>query len=135
MLMNENTDIKSQLDKVLDEYKQKTKFYETELKQFRTDLESTKNDLDQSLDQNQSLAQLRVKLEMENEQVKELATNQKLRIDELSEELEKLSVQHHNTLNDSQLELKVKLEKLNKELRAQWTETLRYFHFIKDFFE
>jgi chromosome segregation ATPase len=124
-LMIENNETKAQLDKALDEHKSKMKHYEAELKQYRAELESTKASLDHNLSQNVELSNVRAKLEFENTQMKELASSQKTKIDELTDEVENFKTLHASTLNDSQLELKVRLEKLNQELNARWAETLK----------
>jgi hypothetical protein len=124
-LMIENNETKAMLDKALDEHKSKTKFYEAELKQYRAELESTKASLDHNLSQNIDLSNTRAKLEFENGQIKELASSQKLKLDELTDEFERFKTLHTSTLNDSQLELKVRLEKLTQDLNARWADTLK----------
>jgi DNA repair exonuclease SbcCD ATPase subunit len=124
-LMTENNETKAALDKVLDEYKAKTKYYESELKQYRAELESTRSNLGDNVSQNLGLSEAKARLEVENKSVKELAAKQKSQLDELIEEFDKFKMLHASTLNDSQLELKVRLEKLSNELNAKWSDTLR----------
>lgn len=123
--MTENNEIKCQLDKVLDEYKQKSKYYETELKKLTLDLESTRATLNDNLSQNSDLNGKNSHLSDENKRLRELSINQKVEIEDLTEKLDKFKMLHETSMNDSQLELKVKLEMLNQELNTKWTGTLK----------
>ena len=123
-LMTENNEAKVQLDKVLDEYKQKTKFYENELKLLTKNYEDTSLKLNEQMTFNQELTEHKSKLEREASAFKSLSEQQTLKISGLNEELEKSKFLYESTLNESQIELKVKLDQINKELNSKWSNIL-----------
>lgn len=110
---------------MLDELKLKTKNYETELKSLSETLIKTRVDLDETKGLNKDLNEFKVKMENDYGCLKNVSDKQVIRIDELERELESSRILYESTSKDSQLELKVRLEKLNKELNSKWQETLR----------
>jgi hypothetical protein len=124
-LMTENYETKAQLDKVLNEYKVKTKFYENELKKLGTDIETTTLNLNEQLNLNQILSEERTKLSNENLVFKTMSEQNAIKIRELSEELERSNFTYETILTDSKMETKLRFDQLSKELNAKWSNTLK----------
>lgn len=110
---------------MLDELKLKTKNYETELKSLSETLTKTRVDLDETKGLNKDLNEFKAKMETDYGSLKKVSDKQVIRIGELESELESARVLYESTSKDSQLELKVRLEKLSKDLNSKWQETLR----------
>lgn len=121
----ERNDLRSKLDKLIDELKQKTKKYDTELSALSESLSKSQAEATQLAELNKELNEQKSRADDELAVLRETTTRQVKTIDELSAELDSLRVLSESTMKDSQLELKVKLENLSKELNAKWSETLK----------
>ena len=114
------------MDSLLDELKSKTKKYDAEIQSLSDLLSTAQKDLSQAKNLNTSLDELNQKLDKDFNKLKQTSDKQFKEIEELTKELEHMKFLHETTSKDSQLELKVKLEKLTKELNAKWTDTLKF---------
>lgn len=124
-LINERNELRTKLDSVLDEYKSKTKLLEDDLKNLQELYEKTKISLNENLKLNNELTHSKAKLTSENSSLQNLTGEQKIRILDLEKELEQLRLLFETSSKDSQLELKIRMDKLSKELNAKWSEVLR----------
>ncbi len=125
-LLTERNELRAQLDKLMDEFKSKTKKYESEIKSFTESIGTNEASLDKLKKENNELNTLNLTLQTDYNQIKEKSKEQHLKIDQLQTEIDQLRFLLESTSKESQLELKVKLEIMNKELNAKWSDTLRY---------
>ena len=88
-------------------------------------LGNTESRLADLTEDNKTLNKLKNKLEAERLMSESTLQKQRESIEKLTSELEQLRFLHETTSKDSQLELKVKLEMLNKELNGKWQDKLR----------
>lgn len=121
----ERNEFKTQLDTLSDQHKALLKNYQTESKNLDELYRKTVDQLNSLQIEFDQLRKSKTKLDIDYSSTRETCEAQKVRIDELTNELEQLKVLFESTNRDSKLELKVKLEKLNKELESKWTEKLR----------
>ena len=110
----------------MDDFKLKTKKYETEINSLTETLSVNETSLDKLTKENNELNTLNLTLKTDYNLVKEKSKEQHLKIDQLQKEIDQLRFLLESTSKESQLELKVKLEIMNKELNAKWSDTLRY---------
>ncbi len=85
----------------------------------------TQTSLDQQTSVNIQITSEKDEIDKELLVLRELSKGQKIQIDALLVELEQSKFLFETTSKDSQLELKVKMEQLSKELNSRWSETLR----------
>jgi hypothetical protein len=88
-------------------------------------LAKTQTSLDQQTSVNIQITSEKDEIDKELLVLRELSKGQKIQIDALLVELEQSKFLFETTSKDSQLELKVKMEQLSKELNSRWSETLR----------
>jgi hypothetical protein len=110
---------------VTNELKEATRKYESETKNLKESLSKTRADLDMSTKSNQELSQVKKAIENELALNKQENTEHKAEIARLEQELEQMRILHETSEKDSQLDLKIKLDKLTKDLNAKWSEQMR----------
>lgn len=124
-LLNENTDLKLKYEKLLEDFKLKTKNLEENYQILQDKFDQLKIELNENLALNNKLNLNKNKLECELNTANDLSKRRKTRIDELEKELENLRFVFESTTKDNNLEYRIQIEKLNKELNEKWEETLR----------
>jgi hypothetical protein len=124
-LLHEKNELKEQLDRIYNEFKNKSGNYEADLKKTLDLLEKAESSVNDLTNRNQQLLQLKDQFEKECTQAHQISHQQVAQIGHLTNELEQLKFLHESTTKDSQLELKVKLEMLNKDLNSRWQEKLK----------
>jgi hypothetical protein len=110
---------------VTNELKEATKKYESETKNLKESLSKTRADLDMSTKSNQELSQVKKAIENELALNKQENIEHKAETARLEQELEQMRILHETSEKDSQLDLKIKLDKLTKDLNAKWSEQMR----------
>lgn len=128
-LINENIDLKFKYEKLLDEFKSKTKNLDENYQILQEKFDQLKIELNETLALNNNLNLTNKKLGNELNIANDLSKERKNRIDELEYELENLRFVFESTTKDSKLEFRIQIDKLNKELNAKWEETLRSVEF------
>jgi hypothetical protein len=88
-------------------------------------LSKTRADLDLSTKSNRELNETKKAIENDLSFNKQENVKHKAEIGRLVEELEQMRILHETSEKDSQLDLKIKLDKLTKELNAKWAEQMR----------
>ncbi len=124
-LLSECNELRSQLDTLTTELKEATRKYEIETKNLKESLSKTRADLDLSTKSNRELNETKKAIENDLSFNKQENVKHKAEIGRLVEELEQMRILHETSEKDSQLDLKIKLDKLTKELNAKWAEQMR----------
>lgn len=124
-MLNENTDLKFRYEKLIQEYKTKTKDLDENYQILQDKFDKLKIDFNQNLALNNNLNIAKTKYETEFKKANELSNERKIRIEELEKELENLKFLFESTTQDNKLEFKIQIEKLNKELNAKWEDILK----------
>lgn len=124
-MLNENTDLKLKYEKLLEDYKSKTKNLDENYQILQDKFDKLKIDFNENLALNNNLKLSKSKYETELNNAKELANEQKSRIERLEKELENLQFIFESTTKDNKLEFKIQIDKLNKELNAKWEDILK----------
>lgn len=122
--------MKSQLESLTQEYQKKTKQYDIEIELLNEKLKKSLNDLNDVNAVYNSLKVDNSHVGTELISAKETINKQSKTISDMNNEIEQLKLLYETTSNESRLQLKVELEKLNKELDAKWKEILRYSIFL-----
>lgn len=127
----ERNELRVQLEKLMDELKSKTKNYESELKNLTESLNMYETNVSKLTKENNELIDSNSIIQNDYNLMKQTSKEQHSKIEKLTKEIDELKFLLESTSKDSQYELKVKLDILNKELNAKWTETLRYVAYEK----
>jgi len=122
----ERNELRVQLEKLMDELKSKTKNYESELKSLTESLNMHETNVSKLTKENNELIDSNSFIQNDYNLMKQTSKEQHSKIEKLTKEIDELKFLLESTSKDSQYELKVKLDILNKELNAKWAETLRY---------
>ncbi len=127
----ERNELRVQLEKLMDELKSKTKNYESELKSLTESLNMHETNVSKLTKENNELIDSNSFIQNDYNLMKQTSKEQHSKIEKLTKEIDELKFLLESTSKDSQYELKVKLDILNKELNAKWAETLRYVAYEK----
>ena len=127
----ERNELRVQLEKLMDELKSKTKNYESELKNLTESLNMHETNVSKLTKENNELIDSNSIIKNDYNLMKQTSKEQHSKIEKLTKEIDELKFLLESTSKDSQYELKVKLDILNKELNAKWAETLRYVAYEK----
>jgi uncharacterized coiled-coil DUF342 family protein len=127
----ERNELRVQLEKLMDELKSKTKNYESELKSLTESLNMHETNVSKLTKENNELIDSNSFIQNDYNLMKQTSKEQHSKIEKLTKEIDELKFLLESTSKDSQYELKVKLDMLNKELNAKWAETLRYVAYEK----
>ena len=127
----ERNELRIQLEKLMDDLKSKTKNYESELKNLTESLNMHETNVSKLTKEYNELIDSNSVIQNDYNLMKQTSKEQHSKIEKLTKEIDELKFLLESTSKDSQYELKVKLDILNKELNAKWTETLRYVSYEK----
>ena len=127
----ERNELRVQLEKLMDELKSKSKNYESELKSLTESLNMHETNVSKLTKENNELIDSNSFIQNDYNLMKQTSKEQHSKIEKLTKEIDELKFLLESTSKDSQYELKVKLDILNKELNAKWAETLRYVAYEK----
>lgn len=124
-LIKERDRLHKDFNKLTKELNEKTKEFEAEIDKLNKDLSENKNELKMTRENVYELTEDKKSLLIELDQLKQSFSKEKNELNRLKEDYEKLSLIHEASTKDSQIDTKVKLEKLSKELNEKWSITLK----------
>lgn len=124
-LLSERNEFKSQLDALGDEHKTRMRQNEQEIKALNEKLSKALKDLADINTAYKGLNEAKSKLEVDFDLVSQKSERQRVEINDLTSQLEQLRNLFESSSNESKLDLKVKLDMLNRDLDAKWAEILR----------
>ena len=124
-LLAERNELRVELSKTLDELKAKTREHETDTSALGQRLALVQRQLVDALASSRTLGEERQAWQGEALAGRSTIGQQAAQIATLQAELDELRMLHDASSKDSQLELKVKMERLSKELNAKWSDTVK----------
>jgi predicted nucleic acid-binding Zn-ribbon protein len=124
-LLSERNEFKAQLDALGDEHKTSMRRNEQEIKALNEKLSKALKDLAEINTAFKGLNEAKSKLEIDFDLVSQKSERQRVEINDLTSQLEQLRNLFESSSKESKLDLKVKLDVLNRDLDAKWAEILR----------
>lgn len=118
--------LQNELNKLLEELKLKTSSYDSEVKSLKKTIAKNEIELTEASSNIEKLTNSRDKLEIEAKTTKSAFESEQKKRVYFEEECEKLNLLLEASAKDSEMDTKVKLEKLSRELNAKWSENLKH---------
>ena len=124
-VLGDRSQLMAQLESLSQEHQSKMKQNEAEIASLKSKLEKALGELNEISTSYSTLKEENSKTVIDLSQAKETVSKQNRQISELTIEIEQLRLLLESTSKESKLELKVELEKLNRDLEAKWKEIVR----------
>ncbi len=113
------------MNKLLEELKLKTSSYDSAVKSLKKTISKNEIELTEASSNIEKLTNSRDTFEIEAKATKSAFESEQKKRVYFEEECEKLSLLLEASAKDSEMDTKVKLEKLSRELNAKWSENLK----------
>ena len=124
-LVKERDGLKKDLSKATEEFGQKRENSEREIDALKQKLARNNDGIESANADIRSLNAAKEKLEDDYHSMKLKCEEKEDRLTKMSDELEKLKLVHSASIKDSQIDTKVRIERVTKELNDKWAAILK----------